>query len=71
MWCPGGESHDNDSGFFAIKFMELWNGESFHGLVLTENMRQYRSQLLFYGLYHRINTVTKLPAGLESHGPRA
>jgi len=24
-----------DSGFFAIKFMELWNGESFHLPILT------------------------------------
>lgn len=24
-----------DSGFFAIKFMELWNGESFHQPIIT------------------------------------
>jgi len=28
-------SHENDCGFFAIKFMELWNGESFHVPILT------------------------------------
>ncbi|OEL36813.1 hypothetical protein BAE44_0002168 [Dichanthelium oligosanthes] len=50
--------------------MELWNGESFHVPVLTENVRQYRSQLLFYGLYHRMNTATNLLAGLEAHRPR-
>ncbi|RCV21406.1 hypothetical protein SETIT_4G137200v2 [Setaria italica] len=45
---------DNDcGGFFAIKFMELWNGDSFH--------------FLFYSLYHRINEIKKLPTGLEAH----
>uniref|UniRef100_K3XPW6 Ubiquitin-like protease family profile domain-containing protein n=1 Tax=Setaria italica TaxID=4555 RepID=K3XPW6_SETIT len=61
---------DNDCGFFAIKFMELWNGDSFHVPILTENVRQYRSQLPFYGLYHRINEIKKLPAGLEAHRRR-
>ncbi|XP_025794955.1 uncharacterized protein LOC112875348 isoform X3 [Panicum hallii] len=32
------QSHANDCGFFAIKFMELWNGESFHVSILTENI---------------------------------
>ena len=30
--------HDNDSGFFAIKFMELWNGESFHTPILSVSL---------------------------------
>ncbi|RLM62304.1 hypothetical protein C2845_PM14G07150 [Panicum miliaceum] len=65
--CPNIDSRDNDCGFFAIKFMELWNGESFHIPILTEN--KYRSQHLFYGIYHPINEVKKLPAGLEAHRP--
>lgn len=28
------QSHENDCGFLAIKFMELWNGESFHVPIL-------------------------------------
>ncbi|OEL26200.1 hypothetical protein BAE44_0012781 [Dichanthelium oligosanthes] len=32
------QSHANDSGFFTIKFMELWNGESFHVPVLTVSL---------------------------------
>ncbi|RLN17154.1 hypothetical protein C2845_PM02G17990 [Panicum miliaceum] len=62
-------SHDNDNGFYAIKFMELCNGDSFHVPILAENIRQYRSQLLFYGLYHTTNDMKKLPAGLEAHRP--
>ncbi|RLM54265.1 hypothetical protein C2845_PM10G10430 [Panicum miliaceum] len=62
-------SHDNDSRFYAIKFMELWNGDSLHVPILAENIRQYRSQLLFYGLYHTTNDINKLPAGLEAHRP--
>ncbi|RCV43401.1 hypothetical protein SETIT_9G291500v2 [Setaria italica] len=62
-------SHDNDCGFYVIKFMELWNSDSFHVPILTENIRQYRSQLLFYCLYHKINEITKLHAGLEPHRP--
>ncbi|CAN6220964.1 unnamed protein product [Urochloa humidicola] len=61
---------DNDSGLYALKFMELWNGDSFHVPILTESIRQYKSQLLFYGLYHTLNKVKKLPAGLEVHKPR-
>jgi len=63
-------SHENDCGFFTIKFMELWNGESFHVPILTANGRLYRSELLFYGLYHPLNTIKKLPAGLEAYRPR-
>ncbi|XP_021317300.1 uncharacterized protein LOC8076785 isoform X4 [Sorghum bicolor] len=59
-----------DSGFYAIKFMELWNGESFHLPILTENAAMYRDQLLYYAIYHEINTVEKLPAGLEALKPR-
>jgi len=91
--------HDNDSGFFAIKFMELWNGESFHLPILTvrpnivltlssktlplccnvadllslqnqENAAMYRDQLLYYAIYHQINTIEKLPAGLQALKPR-
>ncbi|XP_039777861.1 uncharacterized protein LOC120645161 isoform X1 [Panicum virgatum] len=63
-------SHENDCGFFAIKFMELWNGESFHVPILTANGRLYRSELLFYGLYHPLDTIKKLTAGLEAYKPR-
>jgi Ulp1 family protease len=88
-----------DSGFFAFKFMELWNGESFHLPILTvrpiivltftsktlplcfnaahllslqiqENAGMYRDQLLYYAIYHQINTIDKLPAGLEALKPR-
>ncbi|XP_039792113.1 uncharacterized protein LOC120672288 [Panicum virgatum] len=59
-----------DCGFFALKFMELWNGESFHFPILAENIWQYKSQLLFYGIYHPINKIEKLPAGLEAYRPR-
>ncbi|XP_039828910.1 uncharacterized protein LOC120690347 isoform X3 [Panicum virgatum] len=63
-------SHKNDCGFFTIKSMELWNGESFHVPILTANGRLYRSELLFYGLYHPLNTIKKLLAGLEPYRPR-
>ncbi|CAN6373403.1 unnamed protein product [Urochloa humidicola] len=63
-------SHDNDSGLYALKFMELWNGDSFHVPILKENIRHYKSQLLFYGLYHTLNEIKKLPAGLEACRPR-
>ncbi|CAD6247341.1 unnamed protein product [Miscanthus lutarioriparius] len=59
-----------DSGYFAIKFMELWNGESFHLPILTENAAMFRDQLLYYAIYHQINTIDKLPAGLEALKPR-
>lgn len=59
-----------DSGFFAFKFMELWNGESFHLPILTENAGMYRDQLLYYTIYHQINTIEKLPAGLDAKKPR-
>ncbi|XP_021306193.1 uncharacterized protein LOC8072946 isoform X4 [Sorghum bicolor] len=58
-----------DSGLYAIKFMELWNGEAFHLPILTENAAMYRDQLLYYAIYHQINTVEKLPAGLEALKP--
>ncbi|CAL4955067.1 unnamed protein product [Urochloa decumbens] len=64
------QPHDNDCGLYALKFMELWNGDSFHVPILTENIRHYKSQLLFYGLYHTLNEIKKLPAGLEAHRPR-
>lgn len=64
------QAHAGDSGFFAIKFMELWNGESFHVPIRTECIPIYRSQLLFYGLYHPMNNIQKLPSGLEVHRPR-
>uniref|UniRef100_K4ALZ7 Uncharacterized protein n=1 Tax=Setaria italica TaxID=4555 RepID=K4ALZ7_SETIT len=38
--------------------------------IIDENIRQYRSQLLFYGLYHEINEIKKLPGGLEAHRRR-
>ncbi|KAG2549724.1 hypothetical protein PVAP13_9KG262013 [Panicum virgatum] len=63
-------SHENDCVFFAIKFMELWNGDSFHVPILTANGRLYRSELLFYGLYHPLNTIKKLPTGLVAYRPR-
>ncbi|KAG2650539.1 hypothetical protein PVAP13_1NG457219, partial [Panicum virgatum] len=59
------QTRTTDCGFYALKFMELWNGESFHFPILTENIWQYKSQLLFYGIYHPINKIQKLPAGLE------
>nr|TKW10860.1 hypothetical protein SEVIR_6G195700v2 [Setaria viridis] len=31
-------SHDSDCGFYAIKFMKLWNGDSFHVLILTVSL---------------------------------
>jgi hypothetical protein len=37
---------------------------------MQKNIGQYRSQFLFYGLYHKINEITKLPTGLEAHRPR-
>jgi hypothetical protein len=37
---------------------------------MQENIRQFRSQLLFYGLYHTINEIKKLVAGLETHRPQ-
>lgn len=92
------QPNDTDSGFFAIKFMEFWNGESFHLPILTvcpniiltftnkplplccnvadplslqnqENAAMYRDQLLYYAIYHQINTIDKLPAGLEALKP--
>ncbi|CAL5059089.1 unnamed protein product [Urochloa decumbens] len=64
------QSHDNDCGLYALKFMELWNGDSFHVPILTGKTDNYKSQLLFYGLYHTLNEIKKLPAGLEAHRPR-
>ncbi|CAL4988272.1 unnamed protein product [Urochloa decumbens] len=64
------QSHDNDCGLYALKFMELWNGDSFHVPILTGKKDNYKSQLLFYGLYHTLNEIKKLPAGLEAHRPR-
>ncbi|CAM0150350.1 unnamed protein product [Urochloa decumbens] len=64
------QSHDNDRGLYALKFMELWNGDSFHVPILTGKTDNYKSQLLLYGLYHTLNEIKKLPAGLEAHRPR-
>ncbi|RCV18523.1 hypothetical protein SETIT_3G307500v2 [Setaria italica] len=55
---PCMHTDDNDCGFYAIKSMELWNGDSFHVPILT---------LLFYGIYHPINEIKNLPGGLEAH----
>ena len=35
-----------------------------------ENAAMYRDQLLYYAIYHQINTIEKLPAGLEALKPR-
>nr|TKW32268.1 hypothetical protein SEVIR_2G157600v2 [Setaria viridis] len=58
---PCMHTDDNDCGFYAIKSMELWNGDSFHAPILI---------LLFYGIYHPINEIKKLPSGLEAHRRR-
>ncbi|OEL15066.1 hypothetical protein BAE44_0023913, partial [Dichanthelium oligosanthes] len=61
--------HTNDSGFFAIKFMELWNGESFHVPVLTVSLTIHVinfNDVNFFSIYLSPNSIS-----LQTVGKRA
>lgn len=61
------QSHDNDSGCFAMLFLEHYDGEN-RKMDITidpELISQYRAQMLYYMTFHKINSPRPFPDEIE------